>query len=474
MVAPPSPSHYPSPKRTESRVTPIRRFHHRAGRFVKRRDQQRYTCVTNGPTLFRPKNSSVSTPNQSLTSVVDYRAIQRRACQPTRGFETNLLRRVLWPLVSFQGLLQVTTWPVLTHADETVLRLDIGRTHFPLDLHQQGQLETLLTGIFRRHPWLHYYQGLNDVCSVFLFALGEKLAPSVCEHILLVYFRDFMSRDFHHVHTFLGCIYSLVQAEDTALYQRIIEVELPPYFATSWLLTWFSHDIADLDLTYRLFDYFLTRHPLMSVYFSAALVLGQSNTLMHLEPEFPLWHKRLLDAPGQLNMTELHDLIIASEKLWERYPPDKHFARGFHPYSCVSTYPRVNTVDMALQYGEPIHLDFIFIPLDSISTPFVKSSPGKTTGLSTAKDQKPSQPLQHPLDLAVNARDLQTTWPSDEKGLVASPGVHPLWVATMDRLKRYVVHNHRHWPQVSNQTFVAVAVYTVAFLVVWFQSTSGR
>ncbi|KAJ1968486.1 GTPase-activating protein gyp8 [Dispira parvispora] len=473
MVAPPLPHYSPFPERTRSRV-PIRRPRHRAGRFVKRRHRQCYTCATQESTFTRRKNSLALTPNQSITSLVDYRAIQRRACQPTQGFETNLLRRVLWPLVSFQGLLHVTTWPVPTHADETVLRLDIGRTHFPLNPHQQSQLETLLAGVLRRHPWLHYYQGLNDVCTVFLLVLGEKLALGVCERVLLLYFRDFMSRDFHHVHTFLGCIYSLIQAEDTALYQRIIEVELPPYFATSWLLTWFSHDIAKVDLIYRLFDYFLTRHPLMSVYFSAALVLGQSGALMHLEPEFPSWHKFLLDAPGQLTMVELQGLIVASEKLWKRYPPEKHFARGFHPYSCVSTYPKINTVNTALQYGVPIDLDFIFIPLDSLSPPNVQSSPSITTELSAADDPKVSQPLQHPLDLAVNARDLQTTWPSDEKGLVASPGIHSLWVATMDRLKQYVVHNHRNWPQVSNQTFVAVAVYTVAFLVVWFQSTSGH
>ena len=45
-----------------------------------------------------------------------------------------------------------------------------------------------------------------------------------------------------------------------------------PYFALSWLLTWFAHDVPDLDSIARLFDLFLASHPLMPLYLAAVAI----------------------------------------------------------------------------------------------------------------------------------------------------------------------------------------------------------
>jgi hypothetical protein len=42
-------------------------------------------------------------------------------------------------------------------------------------------------------------------------------------------------------------------------------------FALSWLITWFAHVINDPDSIFRIFDFFLATHPLMPIYFGAAV-----------------------------------------------------------------------------------------------------------------------------------------------------------------------------------------------------------
>lgn len=44
-----------------------------------------------------------------------------------------------------------------------------------------------------------------------------------------------------------------------------------PYYALSWILTWFSHDLESLDKIARLFDLFVASSPLMPVYAASAV-----------------------------------------------------------------------------------------------------------------------------------------------------------------------------------------------------------
>ncbi len=46
---------------------------------------------------------------------------------------------------------------------------------------------------------------------------------------------------------------------------------MPPYFALPWVITWFSHSIADLNIVARLFDVFMGNHPLLPLYVSTSV-----------------------------------------------------------------------------------------------------------------------------------------------------------------------------------------------------------
>ncbi|KAJ1975102.1 GTPase-activating protein gyp8, partial [Dimargaris verticillata] len=197
-------------------------------------------------------------------------------------------------------------------------------------LHQQAQLHQVIVTVLQQNGWLRYYQGFNDVCTVFLLTLRPEDLQSACENAALLYFRDFMHHDFAPVHTFLECAYTLIEHDDQVLHARITHVALPPYFATSWLLTWFSHSLNDLTAISRLFDFFLSSNPLMPVYFVAALILSVREDLLAMEPEFTLFHGYLRDVPSRLTLDKVNHLISEASRLWQSYDLHRIFPNTFN------------------------------------------------------------------------------------------------------------------------------------------------
>ena len=74
------------------------------------------------------------------------------------------------------------------------------------------------------------------------------------------------------VHTML-----LLQADET-LAHYILEAGVLPYFALSWYITWFAHEVQSLPQIARLFDLFMASHPLMPLYVGAAAMKARAST----------------------------------------------------------------------------------------------------------------------------------------------------------------------------------------------------
>jgi hypothetical protein len=86
------------------------------------------------------------------------------------------------------------------------------------------------------------------------------------------------------------------KAADPELAELARDLSLPPYYALSWFITWFSHDVAGLDVAARLFDLFLALHPLMPLYVGAAAMASQRAAL-------------LAAGRGEGGMPELHSAL---------------------------------------------------------------------------------------------------------------------------------------------------------------------
>ena len=185
---------------------------------------------------------------------------------------------------------------------------------------------------------LRYYQGYHDVSCIFLHvlggasiaagapgnisaemasklksssrsvdqaalaasAMGLDLPSSVLLQISRSHFRDAMNTDFKSLSAALRLIMMpLIAALDNEVHTKLWEVDMEPFFAISWIITWFSHDVRDTDVVKRLFDCFLVSHPLMPVYMTVAMLLHPINRMeiIHAESEFSAVHNAITQLP---------------------------------------------------------------------------------------------------------------------------------------------------------------------------------
>lgn len=86
---------------------------------------------------------------------------------------------------------------------------------------------------------------------------------------------------------------------------------LAPFFALSWFITWFAHDVSDLREAARLFDLFLATHPLMPLYVGAVAMSSHREALLTAE-EMPDLHSMLKN----LNITKKLNADQLACKVW--------------------------------------------------------------------------------------------------------------------------------------------------------------
>ena len=139
-----------------------------------------------------------------------------------------------------------------------------------------------------------------DQAALAASAMGLDLPSSVLLQISRSHFRDAMKSDFQSLSAALRLIMMpLIAALDREVHAKLWEVDMEPFFAISWIITWFSHDVRDTDVVKRLFDCFLVSHPLMPVYMSVAMLLHPVNRMeiIHAESEFSAVHNAITHLP---------------------------------------------------------------------------------------------------------------------------------------------------------------------------------
>lgn len=163
---------------------------------------------------------------------------------------------------------------------------------------------------------LFYYQGFHDVASIFLSSLsasrssttwadgsnesvsGLDEAATVLLQIAQSHLRDCLRSDFSQLQTALQLtLMPLLAKFDRPVHDHLVAAEMEPFFATSWVITWFSRDIRDTELVKRLFDAFLVSHPLFPVYVAAAMLVEHRETILATDGDFASLHQVLRDLP---------------------------------------------------------------------------------------------------------------------------------------------------------------------------------
>ncbi|KAI8994675.1 rab-GTPase-TBC domain-containing protein [Pilobolus umbonatus] len=267
-----------------------------------------------------------------------------------KGFMSHAIRRRVWPFLLHsadqdtkrlrEGSLDVP------HKDESQVMLDTPRSFnsYPKNvsaedkLKLQGQLERVIVHVLRSYPSLHYYQGFHDICAVILLLFGEVYACQLMNTLAVFYLRDAMSSTFEPILKELTIMDTLIKLEDKELHEFITEANVLPYYSISWVITWCSHDLDDLDKLARLFDFFIVSNPFMVVYFSAAVVLSRKSDILKLPCDNSIIHSFLTKLPKDLDVDKLIEKAYQLEQSYSVFEIQCESSVALGEYSAINRF----------------------------------------------------------------------------------------------------------------------------------------
>ncbi|KAH0617315.1 hypothetical protein JD844_015357 [Phrynosoma platyrhinos] len=173
----------------------------------------------------------------------------------------------------------------------------------------QGQLMGVILQVLRAHPELHYYQGYHDIAVTLLLVSGQRMAIALLERLSTLHLRDFMDPTMDSTKHILNYLMPILQRESPQLHDFMQRAEVGTIFALSWLITWYGHVLANFHHILRLYDFFLASHPLMAVYFAAAVLA--------CDCDMPSVHQLLSRIPQDL---PYETLVLRAQQLFRRLP----------------------------------------------------------------------------------------------------------------------------------------------------------
>ncbi|KAM6972974.1 TBC1 domain family member 20 [Aplochiton taeniatus] len=210
------------------------------------------------------------------------------------------------------------------HKDLNQVQMDVRRSvrRFPKGMRveerevlQQQMIDSILE-VLRRNPQLHYYQGYHDIVVTFLLVVGERPAIAIVEKLSNHHLRDFMDPTMDSTKHILNYLMPILEQAHPQLHGFMLRAEVGTIFALSWLITWYS--LSELRLILRLYDFFLASHPLMPIYYAAAIVLHREEEVLREECDMAMVHHLLSCLPKDLPYQQL---IGQAQKLISQYPP---------------------------------------------------------------------------------------------------------------------------------------------------------
>ncbi|RKP26866.1 hypothetical protein SYNPS1DRAFT_13564 [Syncephalis pseudoplumigaleata] len=174
-------------------------------------------------------------------------------------------------------------------------------------------------GCRHAHDAYNAVQGFHDVCAVFLNVLGDTMAKAAALAVARTHLRYpyAMSATLDPVMHQMQLLYPLIRSADPELARFLAESDTPVYFALSWMISWFSHNIPHPARAARLYDLFIVSNPLMPLYVAAQLVIAHRDELLAGECEFTVVHHRLSNPRMEL-LTD--QLLEAAVQLYRRCP----------------------------------------------------------------------------------------------------------------------------------------------------------
>lgn len=246
----------------------------------------------------------------------------RLACLKTNGLGDIELRQKIWPIFlrvnERKNFLSKWKKKLQTNEYSEIIQRDVNRSLFGLDvtekyteterLKKREELSNILNAVINKNPNLHYFQGFNSICTVFLLVGGEDLGFKMSYQCAELFIKDSMRKTFDEgVQIEMKLIYKLLDKVDKKLNKKLQEIHTvetdinSPMFSLSWVLTWLSHNIYSFEKLCRVFDFCLASHPLAPVYMAAAIIYTQKKDIMNCN-DMPEIHQLFHDIVSDIDI----------------------------------------------------------------------------------------------------------------------------------------------------------------------------
>jgi TBC1 domain family member 20 len=243
--------------------------------------------------------------------------------------------------------------------DERTVAADVSRSAQQYALLAEEELEEvrneireILGGALNAHAGgVHYYQGLHDVATA--VALVDRKRPrgtpamgaAILERLVLFHLRDHTRKDLSSTMEMTAMFLELLTKVAPELGDALGRA--PPFYAVSWFMCLFLHDVRVLDVAVRLLDLFIASHPLMPIYVGAALVMANKAEILKkssdaLDLHSTMARLRVADATATVDeqFAQTQRLIEIALQIYADHPPDRRtFTLAFARNSASARFP---------------------------------------------------------------------------------------------------------------------------------------
>ena len=169
-----------------------------------------------------------------------------------------------------------------------------------------------------------YYQGYHDIGLYFIFLYMDDFINGIC---VFQRFSEFFLKenlvtidDYQNFNSSLLILKEVITKLSPTT-QKILEqyTDGNALFAISWILSLFSHNVEDLNIQYRLFDYFIVSHPICVYHLTALIIIDQMKVFHHRND---LSQEKIYLHFQQLNMDKIDfdAYIIKTEESMKQFP----------------------------------------------------------------------------------------------------------------------------------------------------------
>lgn len=171
-----------------------------------------------------------------------------------------------------------------------------------------------------------YYQGYHDIGLFFIFLFIDEFetAISVFQRFSEFFLKEYLLNfNFNNVMVILKEIISKISPQTQEIVDFYCEGNM--LWSISWILSLFTHNIDNLNLQYRLFDYFLVSHPICIYHLVAHIIIDE---IAKLDLSFYNSTDKFFLYFQELNMDKIdyEYYIKKTEESMKKYPVSHFFS----------------------------------------------------------------------------------------------------------------------------------------------------